>query len=280
MNAPAITPDDFEFVRSLLHRHAAIVLEPGKEYLVEARLLPLARRAGCASPHDYITQLRATSASYDVRQTVVEAMTIHETSFFRDWKPFETLKTAVFPKLIAARAASRELVIWSAACSTGQEPYSLAMMIKDSFPELLLGWRLKILASDVSNDVLGKAREGKFTQLEINRGLPAPLLIKHFEHRGVDWVVKDDLKKLIEWKQINLSAGWPALPSADLVLLRNVLIYFSNETRKDILGRVHRMLRPDGYLLMGTGESTMNLPNAFERLQLNGACCYRPTKRG
>lgn len=279
MTAPAITPDDFEFVRQLLQRHAAIVLEPGKEYLVEARLLPLARKAGCASIHDYITQLRATSASFDVRQTVVEAMTIHETSFFRDWKPFETLKGSLIPQLIKARSTTRELVIWSAACSTGQEPYSLAMMIRDSFPELL-GWRLRILASDVSNDVLAKAREGKFSQLEINRGLPAPLLIKHFERRGVDWVVKEELRKLIEWKQINLSAGWPALPSADLVLLRNVLIYFSNETRKDILGRVHRMLKPDGYLLMGTGESTMNLPNAYERLQLNGACCYQPTKRG
>ncbi len=279
MSAPAITPDDFEFMKSLLHRHAALVLEPGKEYLVEARLLPLARRAACASVHDYITLLRATSASYDVRQAVVEAMTIHETSFFRDWKPFETLKASVLPKLIAARTTTRELTIWSAACSTGQEPYSLAMMVRDSFPELL-GWKLKILASDVSNDILAKAREGKFSQLEINRGLPAHLLIKHFERKGVDWVIKEDIRKLIEWKQINLSAGWPLLPSADLVLLRNVLIYFSNDTRKDILGRVHRMLKPDGYLLMGTGESTMNLPNAYERLQLNGACCYQPTKRG
>ena len=279
MIAPAITPDDFEFVRQLLARHAAIVLEPGKEYLVEARLLPLARRAGCATTHDYVTILRATSASFDVRQTVVEAMTIHETSFFRDWKPFETLKTSVIPKLIASRSMTRELVIWSAACSTGQEPYSLAMMIRDSFPELL-GWRLKILATDVSNDVLAKARSGKFSQLEINRGLPAPLLIKHFERSGVDWVIKEEIRKLVEWKQLNLSAGWPILPSADLVLLRNVLIYFSNETRKDILGRVHRMLKADGYLLMGTGESTMNLPNAYERLQLNGACCYQPTKRG
>jgi chemotaxis protein methyltransferase CheR len=278
MSAPVITPQEFEFLRGLLYQHAALVLDPGKEYLVEARLTPLAKRGGFGDLHGYISKVRA-DPTFEVRQSIVEAMTIHETSFFRDWKPFEALRTGLLPRVVAARRATRELSIWSAACSTGQEPYSIAMLLKEHFREVL-DWKLKIVATDVSHEAIRRAQKGRYSQLEINRGLPAPLLVKCLQRDGADWEVKDEIRKVVEFKQTNLAAAWPGLPPFDVIFLRNVLIYFNTETRRDILARARRALRPDGFLLLGTGETTFSLSDEFERAQIDGACCYQPIKRG
>ncbi len=278
MSAQGVTPQEFEFLRALLLQHASLVLDPGKEYLVEARLTPLARRGGHGDLHGYLSKVRA-SPTFESHQSIVEAMTIHETSFFRDSKPFEVLRSTLLPQLVAARRASRELYLWSAASSTGQEPYSLAMLLREHFREVL-GWKLKIFATDISHEAIAKAQKGCFSQLEVNRGLPAALRAKYFEPDGVNWQVREEIRRLVEFKQVNLASHWPAMPALDLVLVRNVLIYFNEETKRDILGRVHRALRPDGLLLLGTGETTYNLNAALERVQLEGACCYQPVRRG
>jgi chemotaxis protein methyltransferase CheR len=278
MSTPAVTPQEFEFLRSLLLQHAALVLDPGKEYLVEARLTPLAKRGGHGDLHGYLSKVRS-APTFEARQSIVEAMTIHETSFFRDGKPFEVLRSTLLPQIIAARRAARELYLWSAASSTGQEPYSLAMLLREHFREVL-DWKLKIFATDISHEAIAKAQKGRFSQLEVNRGLPAALRAKYLERDGDDWQVGDEIRRLVEFKQANLAAGWPAMPPLDLALVRNVLIYFNPDTKRDILGRVHRALRPEGFLLLGTGETTYNLNAALERVQLEGACCYQPVRRG
>jgi len=207
----------------------------------------------------------------------VEAMTTNETSFFRDFHPFEGLKKFVLPDLIARRAAERELTVWCAASSSGQEPYSLAMLIRENLPQLV-SWRIRILATDLSSDVLARAREGRYSQLEVNRGLPASLLVKYFEKRGCDWYLRDDIRNMVDFQIVNLASAWPFLPPMDIVMLRNVLIYFGVETKKDILAKVRRVLRPDGYLFLGGSETTFSIDDSFERVQLERATCYRVRK--
>ncbi len=278
MNVPGVTPLEFEFLRALLLQHAAMVLEPGKEYLVEARLTPLAKRAGFGDLHGYLSKVRA-GPTQEMRQDIVEAMAIHETSFFRDAKPFEALRGVLLPRMVAARRSARELNVWSAACSTGQEPYSIAMILHEQFPEVRT-WKLKIFATDISRAAIARAERARYTQLEVNRGLPAALLGSCLEPRGAEWQVKEEVRKRVEFKALNLAGPWPSLPALDLVFMRNVLIYFPAEIRRGILARARRALRPDGFLLLGTGETTMNLSDELERSPFEGACCYQPVKRG
>lgn len=273
MTANVISASDYETVRTLLRRHAAVVLDDGKEYLVEARLGPLAQKSGFSSLSELMTRLR-NGPGAELCQKVVEAMTIHETSFFRDWKPFDALRNTLLPQLLQRRAPERKLAIWSAACSSGQEPYTLAMLLRDHFPQLE-GWSVRLIATDISNDILARARAGKYTQLEVNRGLPAPALIKHFERKGLEFVAKDYLRNSIDFRQLNLAEPWPDLGQVDVVFLRNVLIYFSEATKRDILERIARLLRRDGYVFLGTGETTLNLSNRFERVPADGAGVYR-----
>ena len=277
MNALAATAapaeSDFDFVRSLVRRHSAIVLEATKEYLVEARLTPLARSEGLGSLADLVAKLR-TGRDAALQRKVIDAMTTNETLFFRDVHPFEALRTSILPELLPQRAAVKQLRIWSAACSTGQEPYTIAMLLRESFPELA-SWRVEIVATDLSTDVLAKAREGVYGQIEVNRGLPAKLMVKYFKKQGVDWRIDDAIRAMVDFRELNLAERWPAMGPFDVVFLRNVLIYFDSETKKAILGRVRTVLKSDGCLFLGAAETTMNLDDGYERLQLGKSGCYR-----
>lgn len=268
-----MTPDDFAFVCRLVRDRSAIVLEAGKEYLVETRLSPVARRYKLGSVGELIARLRGPVED-ELRTRVVEAMATTETSFFRDVAPFETLRAVVLPELLRARERERRLSVWSAACSTGQEPYSLAVLLRDHFPELAT-WQVSVLATDLSSEVLAKARAGRYTQLEANRGLPAAALVRHFRQVGAEWQLSDEVRRSVEFRELNLVRPWPPLPRMDLVLLRNVMIYFDVETKKSILSRVARLLNPDGYLVLGAAETTLNLDDSFRRVDALKGGFYR-----
>jgi chemotaxis protein methyltransferase CheR len=269
-----ITANEFEQIRTLVRQQAGIVLEPGKEYLVDSRLQPLARREGFGAVADLITGLKGPMGAV-LSQKVVDAMTTNETTFFRDVEPFEVLRKNVFPELIEARKATRRLHIWYAASSTGQEPYSVSMLIQEHFPQLL-SWDLQQIATDISPSVLARAREGKYGQVEVNRGLPAHYLVKYFNKLGNEWQLKDPIRRMVRFEELNLIRTWPTMPEIDIVMIRNVMIYFDVDAKKQILGRIKRILRPDGYMFLGGAETTMNLDDGFARQQYDRAGCYRP----
>jgi chemotaxis protein methyltransferase CheR len=265
-----MTDRDFSTVRQLLQEQSAIVLDAGKEYLVETRLAPLAHQLNLKSVEELIAQLRQGTGT-GLHKQIVEAMVTTETSFFRDHHPFEALRKVVLPELIDQRRKERSLNIWCAACATGQEPYSLAILIRENFPELA-DWRVSLLATDLSQQVLEKARSGRYGQIEVNRGLPATLLVKYFEQHGTHWQLKPVIRNMIDFRAINLAEAWPVLPPMSLVLIRNVMIYFDVQTKKSILSKVARILGPGGYLLLGGAETTFNLHDSFRRVEpLKGA---------
>jgi chemotaxis protein methyltransferase CheR len=270
----SINADDFEFVRTMVRAQAGIILEPGKEYLVESRLLPLAKREGFASIEELVAKTRAPLGN-GLNQKIVDSMTTNETTFFRDVEPFEALRKFVLPELIERNKQTRRLSIWYAASSTGQEPYSVSMLIQEHFPQLL-SWDLQQLATDISPSVLARAREGKYGQVEINRGLPANYLVKYFSKQGNEWQLKESIRKMVRFQELNLIRPWPTMADADIVMIRNVMIYFDIEAKKQILGRIRRILRPTGYLFLGGAETTMNLDDSFVRQQYERAGCYRP----
>jgi len=205
---------------------------------------------------------------------VVEAITTHETSFFRDFYPFEALKNRVLPELIAKRPPGQNITIWCAACSSGQEPFSVAMLVHEHFPALLRG-KLRIIATDLSGAILERAREGLYRQAEINRGLPIVLLTKYFDKQGLYWRVKPYIRHLVEFRQSNLATTWPPMPPLDIIFMRNVLIYFGLETKRIILGKVRKTLKSDGYLFLGSSETTLNLDAAFEPVPVEKTLCYK-----
>ncbi len=267
---------EFNYIRRLVLEQSAIVLEEDKGYLVESRLSPLARREGFASLDVLIHKLQA-EPFHGLHRRAVEALTTNETSFFRDFHPFEALKKFVLPDLIARRASARELTIWCAASSSGQEPYSLAMLIRESFPQWA-SWKIRILSTDLSTDILARACEGRYSQLEVNRGLPATFLVKYFQKRGCDWFIRDEIRQMVDYQILNLANAWPFLPPMDIVMMRNVLIYFSVETKREIFARVRRILKPDGYFFLGGAETTFSIDDSFERVQFERATCYRVRK--
>lgn len=272
----AIDTLDFEFVRSLVSKRSAIVLEPEKNYLVESRLLPLARREGLASVGELVSRMRSSGVN-GLHQKVVEAMTTNETSFFRDHNPFEALRKVILPELFQKRTNHRQLRIWCGASSTGQEPYTIAMILREHF-DAFKSWNVKILATDLSTEVLARAREARFSQLEVNRGLPAAMLVKYFQRQGTEWQLKDHVRQLVEFQPLNLIDPTWGIECADIVFLRNVLIYFDIATKKTILKKVRQVLKPDGYLLLGGAETTINLDDAFERVLIEQTGCYRIRK--
>ncbi|MFN8651629.1 MAG: protein-glutamate O-methyltransferase CheR [Gemmatimonadales bacterium] len=269
----ALSPADFQFVSTLVRQRSAIVLEPEKAYLLEARLSPLARNEGFASIDAMVAQMRAQPYN-GLHRKVVEAMTTNETSFFRDLHPFEALKTVVIPEVLKHRQADRKLNIWCAASSSGQEPYTIAMTLMDHFPQLA-GWQVKILATDISGEMIQRSKAGRYGQIEVNRGLPANLLVKYFEKKGMEWVVKPEVQRLTEFRELNLIEPWGTLPPMDVVFLRNVLIYFDVDTKRAILNNVRKVLQPWGYLFLGGAETTINLGDTFNRVQFDRAGCYR-----
>lgn len=275
--APTLDASTFNFVSTFIREKSAIVLEPSKAYLIESRLNPIARENGMASLEELVTALKRPG-NRELSQKVVDAMTTNETSFFRDLHPFEALKTNIIPELIEKRSKERTINIWSNACSSGQEVYTIAMILRENFPQLA-GWRVRLIATDLSTVILKKAQEGLFNQTEVNRGLPMPLLLKYFTKVGLQWQVREDLRKMVEFREVNLVEPWPpTLPTMDIVFLRNVLIYFSPETKSMILNKVHRIMRPDGSLFLGGAETTMNLDTKFDRVAVGKAVCYRPGK--
>src|SRR5262245_38364054 len=205
-----MTAQDFDYICRLLQERSAVVLEPGKEYLVETRLTPVVRQRRLSSISELVSQLRDRPVP-NLLSEIVEALVTTETSFFRDHAPFETLRRNVLPELMRRRASGRQLNIWCAACSTGQEPFSLAMLIREHFPELLT-WKVSLLATDISAQVLARAREGCYNQIEVNRGLPAALLIKYFEQHGTTWQLNDKIRAMVEFRELNLDQPWPFLP--------------------------------------------------------------------
>jgi chemotaxis protein methyltransferase CheR len=263
---------ELNWVRDLIHASAALVLEPGKGYLVESRLGPIARAEG-VSISALIARLR-TEEYGPLHHRVVQAMTTNETSWFRDVHPFDALRSTVIPELIERRRLERSLTIWSAACSTGQEPFSVAMVLLDSFPELA-GWRIDIVASDLAEDAVARARTGRYSQLEVNRGLAAQQLATHFQRDGVAWQLKDRVRSMVRFGVVNLIGPWPHLPPVDIVMLRNVMIYFDLDTKRQLLDRVETILRPDGYLFLGNAESTANVDDRFVRVAPLRAGCHQ-----
>lgn len=276
-NAIPLLTADFDYVCRLVREHSSVVLETGKEYLAEARLLPIVRERKMESLSHLVEELRR-KASNGLHREVVEAMLTNETSFFRDVKPFEAIREIALPDLITKRASEKTLNIWCAACSGGQEVYSLLMLIKEHFP-ILEGWKLRVIASDLSLQMMEKAQRGIFTQLEVNRGLSAAYMVKYFEKVGLDWEITETLRKSIEFLPMNLTKPWPVLPAMDIVLMRNVMIYFDIETKKRVLSQTAELMKDDGYLFLGGVESTINLTDQFEIVPWKQFSCFRP-KRG
>lgn len=270
----AVTKDNFKFIQEFAKDTAAILLEPGKEYLVEARLTPIAKQAGFNTLDDFLNQLRINRSATLFHEQVIDALTTNETSFFRDFHPFEALRHQVLPKIIEQRAGIKRLSIWSAASSTGQELYTIGMLIREHFPELR-DWNINILGTDLSCTVLSQAKKGSYSQLEVNRGLPAPLLVKYFSKVDTRWVIKDEVRKLIEFRQMNLVKPWPIMPVFDVILIRNVMIYFDVESKKQILKKIRQCLQPNGYLFLGTAETTINIDPEWQPLSFGKATVYQ-----
>jgi chemotaxis protein methyltransferase CheR len=269
----ALSSASFAYVRTVLRERSAHYLEDDKAYLVETRLLPVARRHGFHSVEDLVLRLRGRRDEKLLGE-LVEAMAINETSFFRDGHPFEMLRQSVLPELVQRRAEVRCLNIWSAACSSGQEVYSVAILLRHHFPALS-GWNIRLIASDLSAAMLARARQGRYSELEVSRGLSPPLLNGYFQEQEEGWQIRDDIRRMVEFRSINLRDPWPALPPLDLVLLRNVLIYFDVPTRQQILDRVRKVIQPDGYLLLGGAETTHNLNDNFNPVSFEQVSFFR-----
>jgi chemotaxis protein methyltransferase CheR len=270
-----LTATRFDWVRQLVHRESAIVLAPGKEYLVEARLLPLARKMGLSDVDSFVDSVRSRPRPDDTR-SIVEALTTNETSWFRDGDPFTALTSTVLPALQAARGPAERLQIWSAACSSGQEPYTIAMLLEDATPDAAS--RISITATDISREMVERTRAGRFSQLEVNRGLPAPMLVRHFQRAGSEWEVAPNLRRMVTARECNLAAPLPRMGPFDVVYLRNVLIYFDLPTKQAILRRVRELMRPDGWLFLGAAETTLGVDDSWSRVVLGRTSAYRPLK--
>ena len=266
-----ISPQAFTFVRELVRAESAIVLESGKEYLVESRLVPLARAAGHPDVDAYVADLSKRRTPSALKQ-VVEALTTNETSWFRDSDPFTALRQTVFPALAKTRA-NRTLRIWAGACSSGQEPYSIIMTALDT-PELA-GWKVELVATDLSEEMLDRSRKGEYSQLEVNRGLPATTLVRHFERAGLNWRINQSIRERVEFRSLNLTRPFPPMGRFDVVFLRNVLIYFDLPTKRDVLKRVRQVMAPDGHLFLGAAEMTMGVDDAWERVPAGRSSVYR-----
>ncbi len=274
MSIPAsisgINPKNYKFLQEHVYSHSGIVLEEDKQYLFECRLAPIVRQLGLESIDD-LCALIQLSRHPDVGQHVVEAMTTNETYFFRDPSQYDAIRTVLLPQLIEDRGETKTLRFWSAACSTGQEAYSLAMLLVDAG---LSNWNIQILGTDFSSQVVERARSGQYQQIEVNRGLPATLLIKHFCRSGTDWHLSDQVRRMVSFETIDLRRSMGALGPFDLVFCRNVMIYFDANTKLNILREVHRTLFRGGWLLLGGAETAFGVEEYFEKLTVGNATVY------
>ena len=256
-----MTPLEYEYLRKLLRERSGLDLSADKQYLVESRLIPLARKNGLMGIGELVQKIKSGSDALTI--DVIEAMTTNETFFFRDKIPFDHLRQSVIPELMQARAGRRALRIWCAASSTGQEPYSIAMLLKE-FSAQLSGWRVEIVATDLSLGVLEKARAGIFSQFEVQRGLPIQLLVKHFRQIGELWQLNADIRAMVQHRQLNLMQDFSHLGSFDVIFCRNVLIYFDQDTKTNVFGRLAKRIEPEGYLMLGAAETVVGLTDAFK----------------
>jgi chemotaxis protein methyltransferase CheR len=264
-----VNPADFDFIARFLQQRSGLTLVGDKAYLLDSRLMPVAQRYKLASVAALIGALRM-GGNLALETDVVEAMATHETFFFRDRTPFDLFSEVMLPALLKARQGERTLRIWSAACSSGQEPYSLAMLLKEKQPQLS-GWRIDIVATDLSGPVIAQAKAASYTQFEVQRGLPVHLLVKYFEQKGDRWTLKPEITSCVQFRTLNLLRDFSALGKFDIVFCRNVLIYLNDKDKADVLGRVANVLRPDGYMLMGAAETVVGLTDRFR---------LHPEKRG
>jgi len=272
----ALSADNYRFLQQYIQRESGIALGDDKLYLIQARLMPVLAQEKLASLDELCVRLQKAPQE-SLRRRVVESMTTHETLFFRDPQVFDTLRTHLIPELAARRQSTKSLRIWSAACSSGQETYSLAMLLVEHG---ISDWNIEIVGTDLSNQILERARAARYLQLEMNRGLPAALLVKHFERAGLDWQVKQNLRRMARFQTFDLRDKMDALGYFDLVLCRNVLIYFDLETRRRILTGIRGQMYAGGYLILGSSETTFNLDTILERKTLGGTTVYQKTTAG
>jgi chemotaxis protein methyltransferase CheR len=257
-----VTPSEYDYFRKFLKERSGLVLAADKHYLVESRLLPIARKVGAAGLGGLVLKLKAADAEA-LAVEVVEAMTTNETFFFRDKVPFDQFANTIIPALIAARARERRIRIWSAAASTGQEPYSLAICVKEMATRLA-GWHIEILATDLSSEVLERAQAGIYSQFEVQRGLPIHFLLKYFTQVGEMWQIAPELRAMVAFRPLNLLHAFAHLGTFNVIFCRNVLIYFGADTKADVLERLARATAPDGYLALGAAETVVGLTETFK----------------
>ena len=269
-----LAPVEIAFLKQIIAERSGNVISANQDYLLESRLAPVAKSVGLPNVNALVAELKKQPGGY-LPERIAEAMTINETSFFRDGAPFEALRTDILPALIQKRAATRNINIWCGASSSGQEPYSIALTIREFFNELNL-WNVKILATDLSEEMVKRTADGSYSQFEMNRGLPTALLVKHFDRTGANWRAKPELRKLIDARRMNLTGAWPTTTFYDVVFLRNVLIYFDQPSKERILTRIAKVMRPDGYLFLGGGETLINLNVPFLREPIGKTVCFRP----
>jgi chemotaxis protein methyltransferase CheR len=267
-----VTPSDYEFLRKLVKERSGLVLSADKQYLVESRLIPLARKVDLAGITDLVAKIKGGDEALTV--DVVEAMTTNETFFFRDKTPFEHFTETIMPTMLKARQNRRALRIWCAASSTGQEPYSLAMCLKEMSSQIA-GWRIEIVATDLSREVLEKSKAGIFSQFEVQRGLPIQMLVKYFKQVGEMWQLSQEIRAMVQHRQFNLLQDFRALGKFDIVYCRNVLIYFDQEAKSGVFSRLLKTIEPDGFLVLGAAETVVGLTEAFKPLP-NKRGLYRP----
>jgi len=276
-----MTPNEYDYLRGYLKQQSGLVLSAEKQYLIESRLLPVARKAGLASISALVAKMKEPGQT-QLCATVVEAMTTNESFFFRDKTPFEHFLDTMLPKMLETRAREKRIRIWCAAASTGQEPYSLAICLKEQEAKLA-GWRIEIVGTDLSTEVLEKAKAGVYSQFEVQRGLPINHLLKYFTQNGDTWQIASTLRSMVSYRKLNLLENFSSLGQFDIVFCRNVLIYFDNPTKIDILGRISKQMPADGFLVLGAAETVVGLTDAFKPMtekrglyQVAGAAAAAP----
>lgn len=252
---------DFEFLSAILKQRSGLVLTEEKAYLLESRLMPVARKFGFAGLPELVAMVREDRPE-DLLCDITEAMTTNESLFFRDMKPFEQLRTLVIPQMVEKRAAQRKLRIWSAAASSGQEPYSIGILLQE-LGDMLEGWDIQILATDISADMLNRARAGLYTQFEVQRGLPIATLVKYFKQVGEKWRLDANIRSMVKFKEFNLLDDTAVLGQFDIVFCRNVLIYFDQQTKSEVLSRISGVMPNDGVLYLGGAETVLGITEKF-----------------
>jgi chemotaxis protein methyltransferase CheR len=269
-----MSPATFEYLARLVSDQSSIVLDPSRDYVIESRLTPLLFEEDMNSFEDLTCVLRRDRFS-PLHRRVVDAITNNETWFFRDGYPFDALREVVLPGLLAQREGQRALSIWSAGSSSGQEIYSIAMLLREDFPRLL-SWEVSLLGTDISDAALARAIKGRYSQWEVNRGLPPELLAKYFDPVGCEWQLNQTIRQMVSFQFLNLSGPWPPMKAFDVVFLRNVLIYLSAESRKTIFQKMRQALRPEGCLFLGSAETTLNIDSKYHRVPYHDSFYYRP----